>query len=79
SRTDLPNLQSGHIGAIAFAIAVGPGPRTPEGTQAARAEADAKLKWIQTFLKEHSDRVALARNAADIEHLHAAGKVAVIE
>jgi membrane dipeptidase len=79
SRTDLANLQSGHIGAIAFAIAVGPGPRTPEGTQAARAEADAKLKWIQTFLTEHSDRATLARSAADIEHIHAAGKVAVIE
>ncbi len=49
SRTDLANLQSGHIGAIAFAIAVGPGPRTAEGTRAARAEADAKLKWIQGF------------------------------
>jgi membrane dipeptidase len=79
SRTDLANLQSGHIGAIAFAIAVGPGPRTPEGTKAARAEADAKLAWIQGFLKEHADRVALALNAADIERIHAAGKVAVIE
>lgn len=29
SRTDLPNLHSGHIGAIAFAIAVGPGPGRP--------------------------------------------------
>jgi membrane dipeptidase len=79
SRTDLANLQSGHIGAIALAIAVGPGPRTPEGTKAARAEADAKLAWIQSFLKEHSDRATLALNAADIERIHAAGKVAVIE
>jgi membrane dipeptidase len=78
SRTDLANLQGGHIGAIALAIAVGPGPRTPEGTQAARAEADAKLAWIQTFLNEHADRVELARSAADIEHIHAAGKVAVL-
>jgi membrane dipeptidase len=79
SRTDLPNLQSGGIGAIAFAVAVGPGSRTPEGTKAARAEADAKLAWIQAFVKEHPDRVALALTAADIERLHAAGKVAVIE
>lgn len=79
SRTDLANLQSGHIGAIAFAIAVGPGARTPQGTQAARAEADAKLKWIQSFLKEHADHAALALSANDIERIHAAGKVAVIE
>jgi membrane dipeptidase len=79
SRTDLLNLRTGRIGAIAFAIAVGPGPRTPEGTKAARAEADAKLAWIQSFLKEHSDRAALALSADDIEHIHAAGKVAVIE
>lgn len=79
SRTDLANLQSGHIGAIAFAIAVGPVPRTPQGTQAARAEADAKLKWIQAFLKDHADRAELALSANDIERIHAAGKVAVIE
>jgi membrane dipeptidase len=79
SRTDLANLKSGHIGAIAFAIAVGPGPRTADGTRAARAEAGAKLNWIQGFLKEHADRVALALSADDIQRIHAAGKVSVIE
>ena len=79
SRTDLANLRIGHIGAIAFAIAVGPGPRTAEATRAARAEADAKLNWIQGFLKKHPDQVGLALSADDIQHIHAAGKVAVIE
>ncbi len=79
SRTDIANLQSGHIGAVAFAIAVGPGPRTAQGTQSARAEADAKLKSIQSFLKEHADRAELALSAADIERIHAAGKIAIIE
>jgi membrane dipeptidase len=79
SRTDLDNLRSGGIGAVAFAIAVGPGPRTPQGTKAARAEADAKLAWIQSYVEEHSDSVALALSANDIERIHAAGKVAVIE
>lgn len=31
------------------------------------------------FLKEHLDRVALALGADDIQHIQAAGKVAVIE
>jgi membrane dipeptidase len=79
SRTDLDNLTRGGIGAIAFAIAVGPGPRTPEGLTAARAEADAKLAWIQSFVKDHSDRVALALGARDIERIHATGKIAVLE
>lgn len=79
TRTDLPNLQSGDISAIALAIAVGPGPRTAEGTRAARAEADAKLAWIQTFLMDNSSRVALALSANDVEKIHAAGKIAVIE
>jgi membrane dipeptidase len=79
SRTDLDNLRSGGVGAVAYAIAVGPGARTPEGTRAARAEADAKLAWIQSYIKEHSERVAVALSANDVERLHKAGKVAVIE
>jgi membrane dipeptidase len=79
SRTDLDNLRSGGVGAVAFAIAVGPGPRTTDGTKAARAEADAKLAWIQSYVKEHSDAVAVALSANDIKQIHAAGKVAVIE
>lgn len=79
SRTDLDNLTRGGIGAVAFAIAVGPGPRTPEGIKAARAEADAKLAWIKAFITEHRDRVALASSANDIERIHAAGKIAIIE
>ena len=51
SRTDLANLQSGHIGAIAFAIAVGPGPRTPEGTQAARAEVLRVFRQVGAVAK----------------------------
>lgn len=79
SRTDLANLKNGGIGALAFAIAVGPGPRTPEGTKEARTEANAKLDWIQTFVKDNPGRVGLALSAADIERIHASGKVAVIE
>jgi membrane dipeptidase len=79
SRTDLSNLKTGGIGAVAFAVAVGPGPRTAAGTKAARAEADAKLTWIQTFVRDNPGRVALATSASDIERIHRAGKVAVIE
>lgn len=79
SRTDLDNLSKGGIGAVAFAIAVGPGPRTPQGIKAARAEANAKLAWIRGFIRDHPREVALALTAEDVERIHAAGKIAIIE
>jgi membrane dipeptidase len=79
SHTDLDKLKKGGVGGVAMAIAVGNGPRTPEGVAAARAEADAKLAAIRVFLTDHPDQAALALTAADIVRIHKAGKVAVIE
>ena len=79
SRADLEKLQHGGIDVVAFAIAVGPGPKTPEGYAQARNEADEKLKAIQSFVNNHSDRVALALSVADIARIYREGKVAVIE
>jgi len=72
-------LRRGGIDAAAFAIAVGPGPRTPEGVAAARAEADAKLGVIKRFVHDNSAQVTLALTAADVRRIHAQGKIAVIE
>jgi membrane dipeptidase len=79
SHTDLDKLKKGGVGGVAMAIAVGNGPRTPEGVAAARVEADAKLAAIQVFLTDHPDQAALALRADDIVRIHKAGKVAVIE
>jgi membrane dipeptidase len=79
SRSDVDKLKRGGIGAAAFAIAVGPGPRTPEGVVEARKEADAKLAAIRAFAKDHSDQVALALSADDIVRIHKSGKVAIVE
>jgi membrane dipeptidase len=46
---------------------------------AARAEADAKLAVIRSFIKHNAPRVALALSAADVRRLHKQGKIAVIE
>jgi membrane dipeptidase len=78
-RADLEELRRGGIDAVAFAIAVGPGPRTPEGVAAARAEADAKLGVIQSFVKNNASQAALALSAGEVRRLHAEGKIAVIE
>jgi membrane dipeptidase len=79
SRADLDKLRRGGVGAVAFAIAVGPGPRTPEGVASARKEADEKLSAIRAFVKAHPNDVGLAISADDIERFHKAGKIAVIE
>jgi membrane dipeptidase len=79
SHTDVDKLMRGGIGALAMAIAVGSGPRTPEGVAAAHAEADAKLAAIRAFVRDHSDGVALATTADDIVRIHKAGKIAVLE
>lgn len=79
SQADLDRLQRGGIDAIALAIAVGPGPRSAEGVAAARAEANAKLAAIQSFIKDNSEHVALALSAEDVRRIHKQGKIAVIE
>jgi membrane dipeptidase len=78
-QASLEQLARGGIDAVALAIAVGPGPRTAAGVTAARAEADAKLAAIRRFMKDHSDRSALALSAPDVRRIHRQGKIAVIE
>lgn len=78
SRTDLSKLTKGSVDAVAIAIAVGPGPRTPEGVAAARREADEKLATIQRFVKDSRGRAQIALSASDVERLHKQGKVAVV-
>lgn len=79
SRTDVALLGKGGVDAVALAIAVGPGPRTPQGVAEARQEADVKLETIRRFLKDNRSRVQLALTADDIERIHKQGKIAVIE
>src|SRR5262245_58993719 len=74
SRTSIDKLERGGIGAIAMAVAVPEGPRTPEGLLAAREEANEKLAAIQAFIRDNVDKVALARSVDDIERLHRQGK-----
>jgi membrane dipeptidase len=78
-QASLDKLQRGGIDAVAFAIAVGPGARTPDGVAAARAEAVAKLGVIQSFIKNNSSQVALALTAEDVRKIRKQGKIAVIE
>jgi membrane dipeptidase len=78
SAAELDKLLSGGVGAVALAVAVGPGARNATGLSDARREAASKLDAVLAFTREHADRVALAKSADDVAKLHEQGKVAVI-
>lgn len=78
-QADIDELLRGGIDAIAFAIAVGPGPRTAEGYAEARSEANAKLGVIKSFLAANSAHASLALSAEDVLKIHLQHKIAVIE
>ena len=79
SAAEFEKLARGGVGAITFAIAVGPGPRNEAGVAEARAEASEKIEAIQAFVREHADTVALAKSADDVLRLHQQGKIAVLQ
>jgi membrane dipeptidase len=51
---------------------------TPEGVATARAEVDAKLAHLRALEQAEVARLGIARSAADVERLHAAGRIAVL-
>jgi len=79
SRTEVAKLTAGSVDVVTVAIAVGPGPRTPEGVAEARKEANTKLDTIRAFVKDNASRVEIALTAADVERIYKQGKIAVIE
>lgn len=78
SRADFDHLTRGGVDAIVLSLAVGPGPRDAAGVAAARAEVDAKLARIRTFVAANPQRVGIALSAADVVRLAGEDKVAVI-
>jgi membrane dipeptidase len=71
-------LVAGGMSTVTLALQSPTGPATAEGIATARAEVDAKLARLNALEKEEGARLGIARSAADIERLHAAGKIAVL-
>jgi membrane dipeptidase len=78
SRVDLARLREGGIDSITLAVAVGPGPRSPESHAAAQREARERLATIRAFVAGSGGGAELASTAADIERIAAAGRIAVL-
>ncbi|MBM4217161.1 MAG: membrane dipeptidase [Gammaproteobacteria bacterium] len=78
SRAELSKIRRGGVDVITLALAVGPGPRTPQGLLEARNEVTQKLAEIRRFVGSEPANVEIALSSRDIERIHTSGKVAVL-
>jgi membrane dipeptidase len=78
SQVDLPKLERGEVDAVALAVFVNQGARTPEGYAKAREEANVKLAAIRGIAEKYPKRAVLALTADDIEKAAKAHKRAII-
>jgi membrane dipeptidase len=75
---DLPKAARGQLKGAALAVFVPQGPRTPEGYEKARADAEKKYALIKAVAEENADRAALAYSPEDVRRIAAQGKFAVV-
>ena len=77
SKVHPDKLSEGMFDAVIMSVAVPPGPRTPEGDRAARAEADRKLAAVRQ-LANGDETLEIATSANQIERLHKENRTALI-
>lgn len=70
-------LAAGGVDAVVLAIAVGSGPRTPEGDAAARATANTELGGALAIAAADPN-VVIVRSADELEAAHASDKTALL-
>ena len=70
SKVDLAKMRAGGVDAVVMSVAVGPGPRTPEGDAAARAEADEKIAAVHALIEESQGQAVIATTASEIVAAH---------
>ncbi len=78
SKVSPEKLEAGGVGAVVMSVAVGPGPRTPEGDADARAVADEKLAAALKLVDDADGSLVLATSAEEIEVAKAADTPAII-
>lgn len=78
SHASLAKLKAGGVGAVVFALAVGPGPRDKAGVEAAHAEVVQKQALLKQFVEGSNGAVVFALDSAQLAKAHKAGRIAVI-
>jgi membrane dipeptidase len=74
---DLVRMKEGGLVAAFLAIFVGQGPRTPQGYEAARGQADAMLDSLDVTFLKHVDQCERALSPEDARRIHAGEKRAI--
>jgi len=78
SKVEPKKMRAGRLDAVVMAVAVGPGPRTPEGYRQARKLAEEELAAILELTSNPNDDVVLVRTAAELETAHAKNQRALL-
>ena len=71
-------LHAGGVDAVVMSVAVGSGPRTPDGYAAARSRADEEVAAVLDLAAEPANNAVLARSADEIVAAHEQGKAALV-
>ncbi len=77
-QVDYPRMREGGLDAGFFIVYYGQTERTPENYEAAKAGALTKFDAIHRATSMHSDTIELAHSAAEVERIHAEGKLVAL-
>lgn|SRR5512138_265733 len=77
-QVDLPKLERGQLDVATVALFANPAPTTLANIADTRKQVDRKLQSLKALVAQSSNRLELARSAADLERIPAAGKHAIL-
>ncbi|MXW00170.1 MAG: dipeptidase [Holophagales bacterium] len=78
SQVDPAKLHAGGVDAVVMSVAVGSGPRTPEGYAAARSRADEEVAAVLELAADPANNAVVARSADEIVAAHEQGRAALV-
>ena len=78
SQVDPAKLHAGGVDAVVMSVAVGSGPRTPDGYAAARSRADQEVAAVLELAADPANNAVVARSADEIVAAHEQGEVALV-
>ncbi len=78
SQVEPAKLHAGGVDAVVMSVAVGPGPRTPDGYAAARATADEEIEAVLALAGDPANNAVVARSADEVVAAHEQGQAALI-
>ena len=78
SQVEPAKLHAGGVDAVVMSVAVGPGPRTPEGYAGARARADEEIAAVLALAADPANNAVVVRSADELVAAHEQGKAALI-